>query len=50
MARTDCNGWYVGWMDFVVTLVVVKSNSSSLTQIVNQLFYFLQNWYGLLVG
>jgi hypothetical protein len=31
---TDCNG-YKGWTDFIITLVVVNSNSSSLTQIVN---------------
>ena len=34
MAGTDCNG-YKGWTDFIITLVVVNSNSSSLTQIVN---------------
>jgi hypothetical protein len=34
MAGTDCNE-YIGWTDFIITLVVVNSNSSSLTQIVN---------------
>jgi hypothetical protein len=34
IAGTDCNG-YKGWTDFIITLVVVNLNSSSLTQIVN---------------
>ena len=34
IAGTDCNR-YKGWTDFIITLVVVNSNSSSLTQIVN---------------
>ena len=34
MAGTDCNE-YIGWTDFIITLVVVNLNSSSLTQIVN---------------
>jgi hypothetical protein len=34
MAGTDYNE-YIGWTDFIITLVVVNSNSSSLTQIVN---------------
>jgi hypothetical protein len=34
MAGTDCNE-YIGWTVFIITLVVVNSNSSSLTQIVN---------------
>ncbi|KAH8621976.1 hypothetical protein IG631_23371 [Alternaria alternata] len=33
-ASTDCNG-YKRWTGFIITLVVVNSNSSSLTQIVN---------------
>ena len=34
MTGTDCNE-YIGWTDFIITFVVVNSNSSSLTQIVN---------------
>jgi hypothetical protein len=34
MAGIDCNR-YKGWTDFIITLVVVNLNSSSLTQIVN---------------
>ena len=34
IAGPDCNR-YIGWTDFIITLVVVNLNSSSLTQIVN---------------
>jgi hypothetical protein len=34
MAKTNYNR-YKGWTDFIIKLVVVNSNSSSLTQIVN---------------
>jgi hypothetical protein len=34
IAGTDYNE-YIGWTDFIITLVVVNLNSPSLTQIVN---------------